>query len=323
MPPLSSWYAKSTAALTLKVPKAGASLTNAFKWGADRKGTKDMVGKRFAYRKQVRAFGKPVQPVEVVREGPPRSARVRIRYLDGEYEGLEEWVPKARLLVPWDEAKEFCEDERRLLAAQGASGEVHGTLFYKAVETVFYAIARVFDEELILFGWRAYERDLLIIREFHTTVQKLRLNREELLLEPHSFVNRHGHYVAPFQTAERLGKLFCQRFPREILQYMRAKEEDLRQKIITADNPSTRSFHEEWQGKSKAAFMVVREWCGQKAVAEFDEVAALQKEVRRLRDVIQSTARWLRDNGHSVKASLLLKEINDLGHSESQNLKGR
>lgn len=41
-----------------------------------------MVGHRFAYRE-------PVRSVEVTKEGPPRSNKARIRWLDGEYEGLD------------------------------------------------------------------------------------------------------------------------------------------------------------------------------------------------------------------------------------------
>jgi hypothetical protein len=81
------------------------------------------VGNLFAYRKHVRAYGESVRPVEVTKEGPSRSNKVRIRWLDGEYEGLEEWVPKMRLLAPWDEAEALLEDERRMLAAVEASEE--------------------------------------------------------------------------------------------------------------------------------------------------------------------------------------------------------
>jgi hypothetical protein len=41
------------------------------------------TGQRFAY-------GEPERPVEVIKEGPSRSNKVRVRWLDGEYEGLEE-----------------------------------------------------------------------------------------------------------------------------------------------------------------------------------------------------------------------------------------
>ncbi len=52
------------------------------------------VGPRFAYREYAHTLGDPVRPVEVVKGGPPRSQKIRVRRLDGEYEGLEEWVPR-------------------------------------------------------------------------------------------------------------------------------------------------------------------------------------------------------------------------------------
>lgn len=45
------------------------------------------VGRRFAYRERARSPSEPVRPVEVVKEGPPRSNKVKVRRLDGEYEG--------------------------------------------------------------------------------------------------------------------------------------------------------------------------------------------------------------------------------------------
>ncbi len=77
----------------------------------------DGVGQRFAYRETRFSYGEPVRPVEVMKEGPPRSQKVRVRWLDGEYEGLEEWVPKGQLVAPWEQAEAFMEDERRMLAA--------------------------------------------------------------------------------------------------------------------------------------------------------------------------------------------------------------
>jgi hypothetical protein len=68
-----------------------------------RKGETD--GQRSAYCEWARTAGEPGRPVEVVKEGPPCSHKVR--RLDGEYEGLEEWVRKVRLVAPCDEAEEI------------------------------------------------------------------------------------------------------------------------------------------------------------------------------------------------------------------------
>jgi hypothetical protein len=99
-----------------------------------------IIGQGFAYRQRAYTRGEPVRPVEVVKEGPPRSRKVRIRWLDGEYEGLEEWVPMARLVVAWDQADAFLEDERRVLRALDASGDAYGTLEWKAAQEVFFGL---------------------------------------------------------------------------------------------------------------------------------------------------------------------------------------
>jgi hypothetical protein len=90
--------------------------------------------------------------VEVVREGPARSNKVRVLWLDGEYEGLEEWVPKMRLLAPWEESEALLEDEHRMVRAVEHSGKACDDLCRDAVETVFFAMAEhaSADDELVL-----------------------------------------------------------------------------------------------------------------------------------------------------------------------------
>jgi hypothetical protein len=58
-------------------------------------------GRRYAYRERTHTTGDPVRPVELVKDGPPRSQKVKVRWLDREYEGLEIWVPKVRLIASW------------------------------------------------------------------------------------------------------------------------------------------------------------------------------------------------------------------------------
>ena len=70
---------------------------------------------------------------------------MKVRWLDGEYEGLGEWGPKVRLVAPWDEAGALLED------ALKASGDVYVTTTYKVVETVFVAIPQEAGAE-VSFG---------------------------------------------------------------------------------------------------------------------------------------------------------------------------
>ncbi len=181
-------------------------------------------GRRFAYRERAHTPGDSVRPVELVKEGPPRSQKVKVRWLDGEYEGLEEWVPKVRLVVPWDQKEALLEDERRMFAALEASGDVYDTTTYKAVETVFFAIPQEAGAE-VWFGMKAIERELLSIDDLDAAATRLGLDAEGLLSEPHSYVDRFGEYRAPFGVAVKVAKHCCEMFSREVLRHLRAEEE--------------------------------------------------------------------------------------------------
>jgi hypothetical protein len=65
-------------------------------------------------------------------------------------------------------------------------------------------------------------------------------------------------------------------------------------------------------------FALIRQWCGQESVEEFEQIQALRAEVGRLRKLVESTATWLRDAGHPQKAARLLKDLNDVGESRAR-----
>jgi len=65
----------------------------------------------------------------------------------------------------------------------------------------------------------------------------------------------------------------------------------------------------------------LRQWCGQGAREEFDQVLALREEVDRLRDLLQHTAWWLKHNGHPVKAGLLRKDLGRIPEADEYRQK--
>lgn len=275
-------------------------------------------GQRFAYRERAHTTGDPVRPVELVKEGPPRSQKVKVRWLDGEYEGLGEWVPKVRIVFPWDEKEALLDDERRMFAALEISGDVHGTAAYRAVETMFFAIPQEAGAEVLL-GLRAAERELLSIDNLDAAATRLGVDSEALLSEPRSYLDRFGEYRAPFRVAVKVAKFCCENFPYEVLRHLRVEEEKLRRELVPGEPDPSR----EWWYRSAAyrdqaearleelrpVFALVRAWCGQGACEEFREVIALREEVDRLRGIFRKTARWLRHFGYPQKAAVVLKEL--------------
>ena len=275
-------------------------------------------GRRYAYRERAHTHGEPVRPVELVKEGPPRSQKAKVRWLDGEYEGLEEWVPKVRLVVPWAEKEALLEDERRMFAALEVSGDVYGTVAYWAVETVFFAVPQEAGAEVLL-GLKAVERELLSIDDLDAAAERLGLDAEALLSEPCSYTDRFGEYKAPFGVAVKVAKHCCERFSREVLRHLRAEEENLQQELVSGDLDVSRSWWTDNEAHRKRAearleelrpiFALVREWCGREAAEEFHEVIALRQEVDRLQSIVEDLARWLKDAGHPLKAALVRKEL--------------
>ena len=279
------------------------------------------VGNLFAYRDRVRAYGAPVRSVEVPREGPPRSNKARVRWLDGEYEGLEEWVPTIRLLAPWEEAEALLEDERRMLEVVEVSEEdASDKVTWEAVDEVFGMLSRISDpSEEVILGYKAVEENLLVIENLDAATRRLGLDKEEMLAEPYAFVDRSGWYKAPFRTAVKLAKHCCRRFSREVLGRIKKDEDELRQKLVSGnldlsdswwvDSARHREYAEERLRELEPVHALIREWCGQQAPEEFDEVLALRDEVDRLRKLVRETAWWLKHRGHPVKAGLLRKEL--------------
>ncbi len=140
-----------------------------------------------------------------------------------------------------------------------------------------------------------------------------------MLAEPHAYVERSGWYKAPFRTAVGVAMHCCQQFPREILGNTKRDENGLRRELVRGnldvresrwiDGARHREYAEERLRELGPVHALVREWCGQVASEEFDQVLALREEVDRLRGLVQETAWWLKNNGHPVKAGLLRREL--------------
>lgn len=261
-----------------------------------------------------------MQPVEAVLLGPGKTGTVRVRYCSGEYEGLLDWVPRGRLLCIWDEADGLLLDERRLLAAVAASTEPSDSPLHEAVDKVL-GVASDLTRSDVMLGAGRIEQNLLVISPFRVIPAALGLDEQGLLSEPGAFVDRQGVYRAPFASAERLAKLLCQRFPRDVLADIRRDEDHHRWVVTHPENARECVYAEKALARSAIVNALVYAWCGADACSRFDEIAALREEVDRLRVVLESTATWLRAEGHSVKASLLLKglEPQDSVHSGRPN----
>lgn len=274
------------------------------------------VGERWGYREPPHTPGKALSPVDILQFGPPKSRKVRVRLIDGEYEGLDRWVSGDRLRVRWEDADAFLDDERRYHAARFASRHAERLLEFRAACAVIGCDPY---PDSILFGWSGKEAGTVEIADLDLVCRFLGEHREELLAEPLAFIDRHGVYVGPWPIALRLAKRTAVVFPDLVLDYIRQEERQLQDlatngKYVQAPHSTYERFipperyapdlHE-----AEPVFALVREWCGVEKASTFAEAEALRAEVERLRGLVLEAANWLKRAGHPVIASRMLRDI--------------
>lgn len=275
-----------------------------------------VVGQHYGYREHAHTYEDPISRVEAVKLGPPKSRRVKVAWAEGENEGLEKWVPQIRLVVRWDEVEAFLRDEECLLAAWRASGDAHGSTEWKAVKEVMFALPGEVDVSLC---WTASD-ELLEMENVQVGAAQLGLDPQELLAEPYAYVDRFGHYFAPFPVARRAARICCQRFTREVLTRIDREEKAIREAILSGyyESPGptgiefdiSRERASEWLHEKDPIYARIRDWCGETAVSEFNELAALRDEIERLRGLVGSAASWLENLGQKAKANSLRRDLN-------------
>ncbi len=122
------------------------------------------------------------------------------------------------------------------------------------------------------------------------------------MVEPLSYLDRHGVYRAPFATAEKIARVVCRADARRVLSEI-ARERDAHHKALLTgvyDSPGTshrykvsRATIEQWVAEHTPAWDLVTQWYGAAARDDFDELVALRAEVTRLRKQHEHLVDWL------------------------------
>lgn len=264
------------------------------------------VGQTWVYR--ARAFDPdcPIVKAELLQFGP-KPHKVRVRWLEGEYNGLDEWVPRVRLRVLWAEKDAWLQNESALYAAMDASEGANENLWYHAAEAVFAAYPR---RRIWLNCPRG---NLLCIFEPQSIADDLGIDMSWLLTQPLSFVNLEGEYVAPAQVAEPLARLIAEKRSAHVLDEVQREESEQRERAVTGRYteqghvPPERYL--ERLRESEPVLALVREWCGGAAQSRFDEVVALRAENVRLRKMVADAAERIKESGHPQVAARLRRAL--------------
>ncbi len=265
-------------------------------------------GEAWAYRAR---RADPLVEVVAMKIGSRRPIRVLVRFVDPSFEGLEEWVPPARLKVLWAEVEAFEAKERRWAAVLAPFGEddereadAAGIVFERLIPE---AVARVWD----------YRADgVVTIDDVAGFAQLLGLDAVELH-DPVSFVE-DGHLIVPWPVTRRLAMRAAQRNPDPIMQYVEHEEADARREAtygkvyrqrggLTQIEPEICISIDEEHGAPVRG--ILRSWCGAEAVDRWEELRELRLEVLRLGELVQAAADELRRRGASRYADEIVQRL--------------
>ncbi|MEQ3551754.1 hypothetical protein WIS52_14870 [Pseudonocardia nematodicida] len=258
------------------------------------------VGERWAYR--ARAIDR-VTEVEVLKIGTNRPPRVRVRFVDEAQEGREEWVPPARLKVPWAQGAEWQQLQDRWEAARVASGSIRDSIEERAAWNV----------EESLPDWPAaelgYNNDagLMFIRDVDAVCQELGLDRVDLE-HPASFQTA-SQLVVPWPVTETVLQRRAMANADVLLTELHRQQQQAERGMRWGRSTGYGGYYEpemcaEFEVRDRPARELVRRWCGADAVARADELAALREEVRRIGRITEEAITALRDHDAKLAGRL-------------------
>lgn len=266
-------------------------------------------GEAWAYRK--RGID-PLVEVRVVREGTQKPARVLVRFVAEEFEGREEWVPPARLKVPWSGVEELRAREERWerVSALGPDRD----------DPQHFAASEIFDEyvdpELATINYR--DGTSISITKPKALASWLGLELEQLTDYPEAFVE-DGAVVAPWPATEIVARAVAEKHCEQILLKVAEEEKKARYEAIHGHYISTSRGREFFisgeesaevdQRHSAPVRAILRQWCGAESVERFDELVELRKEIKRVGDVAQRAIDALRAHGLASPAAELERDL--------------
>ena len=267
------------------------------------------VGELWAYR--ARRIDEVVQ-VEVVKLGTQRPPRVLVRWVDESFEGRQEWVPPARLKVRWDAVSAFREHETRwdLIDALGIGDEP----VYRAAEEVFDA---VIDGAVARMDYR--ECGAGRITDSCRLADLTGLGPAVWSQCPQAFAEG-ADLVVPWPVTLEIVIAAARRNPSPILEIVSSGEAKAQYEAVHGHwyrGYGSRPDHtvpadiciqvDNEHGKPVRALL--RQWCGDTAVARFDELAELRKEIHRVGRIAESAIEALRKAGHKQQAQQLARQL--------------
>jgi len=254
------------------------------------------LGKPYAYRR-LRQLAGPVLKVVPLQLGPPKTHKVRVRFEDGDYPGLDQWVSIQHVLCPWGQRERLIRDERHLLAVREGP-DPPDKITAVAVDLVLESTGEGLSAGT--HGTGACEPAVL-----ERVMARAGLTgRPPSDLDRRVFVDRHGRVHLPWLAWHQLAVAFAAAEPETVLQEVR------REKVALESGPifSWRTPMGEDDARARRpVHALVRDW----ALGE-DAEGRRADETERLRVLLRQAATRLEELGAVRSAWKLRAELGDI-----------
>ncbi|MDA1358668.1 hypothetical protein O1R50_03485 [Glycomyces luteolus] len=250
--------------------------------------------------------------VKVLKVGTKRPARLKIKFLEDEHEGREDWVPPSRLKVRWEDRAGFFEAERRWHAVEDASAEAVDTIEAKTCTLIFDHL-----KALHYIDWRSADRRAVLwTDDLDTFEAETGLKREDFLSYPAAF-SEDGQIVAPWPALRVAAQALARANAEKLLDLADQEERDRPRRAIYGQRYPSRSgglyidpeICIETDREYAPQWEMLRTWCGAEIQERRSGLAELRGEVARLSGLVEEAITELDKAGSRRTARHLEAEL--------------
>jgi hypothetical protein len=222
---------------------------------------------------------------------------VKVRFLEGRTEGLEEWVPTSRILARWTEVRSILRDEER-----GQRLERLGEKTDRVTEEAIDLVLQSTGEEHL---HSPYSGALSLLSSDVSELRRVAdragfRDSVDVVSVPNAFVDRHDKAHYPIAFIGKLARAFAAAEPDTVTRHVELEERQLREEGYL---PWERFSHE-WLEKRSPAFAVARSWAGFE-----NELKMLRDQVQRLANLCEAAAAALGRAGQEQEARRILRGL--------------